>query len=115
MKKLATLLVATMLLTSILVACGATPEPEVVKETVVVMEKETVVVTEKEQVEVTKVVKEEVEKVVTATPEPEEPPPPPPSGTIVVWGWEAALNDTLEAGGVLDDSGQPILMWRSSS
>jgi peptide/nickel transport system substrate-binding protein len=54
-------------------ACGPTPEPQVVKETVVVTEKETVVVTEKEEVEVTKVVTEEVEKVVTATPEPREP------------------------------------------
>jgi peptide/nickel transport system substrate-binding protein len=58
-------------------ACGPTPVPQVVKETVVVTEKETVVVTEKqtvvvtekEEVEVTKVVKEEV--VVTATPPPE--------------------------------------------
>jgi peptide/nickel transport system substrate-binding protein len=61
-----------------LAACGPAPEPQVIKETVVVTEKETVVETvevevEKEvQVEVTTVVKEEVpvETVVTATPEP---------------------------------------------
>lgn len=62
------------------VACGATPEPEVVKETVVVTVKETVVVTEKEEVEVTKVVKEEV--VVTATPPPPPPEPEGPSGSV---------------------------------
>jgi len=57
-------------LTLVLSACGPTPEPEIVKETVVVTEKETVVVTEEKEIEVTTVVKEEVEKVVTATPEP---------------------------------------------
>jgi ABC-type glycerol-3-phosphate transport system substrate-binding protein len=107
MKKLAVLLIVSMVFTSILAACGPTPEPQVVKETVVVTEKETVketvIVTEKEEVEVTKVVKEEVEKVITATPEPEATPTPPPSGKIIVWGWEAALNDTIEASGVLDD------------
>ena len=74
-KLLALLVVLTMLATAV-AACGPTPEPEVVRETVVVTEKETVVVTEKEtvvvteqeEVEVTKEV--EVEKVVTATPEP---------------------------------------------
>ncbi len=103
MKKLGILLVGAILLTGILAACGATQEPEVVKETVVVTQKETVVFTEKEEVQVTTIVKEEVEKVVTATLPPETPPPPPPSGKIVVWGWEAALNDTIEASGVLDD------------
>jgi peptide/nickel transport system substrate-binding protein len=66
--------VMAVMLLGMLAACGPTPEPQVVKETVVVTEKETVVVTEKEevQVEVTTVVKEEVpvEVVVTATPEP---------------------------------------------
>jgi peptide/nickel transport system substrate-binding protein len=68
-------LVTVLMILSLLVAgCGPTPEPQVVKETVMVTEKETVVVTEKEEVEVTKVVKEEVEveKVVTATPQPRE-------------------------------------------
>jgi peptide/nickel transport system substrate-binding protein len=59
-------------------ACGPTPEPQVVKETVVVTEKETVVVTQKEEVEVTTVVKEQV--VVTATPPPE--PTAAPAGSI---------------------------------
>jgi peptide/nickel transport system substrate-binding protein len=69
--KLRLLLSAIVVL--VVAACGPTPAPQVVKETVVVTEKETVVVTEKEEVEVTKVVKEEVEKVVTATPEPTKP------------------------------------------
>jgi peptide/nickel transport system substrate-binding protein len=71
--KLMCLLVTIVVL--VVSTCGPAPEPEVVKETVVVTEKETVVVTEKEevQVEVTSVVKEEVEVVVTATPEPAEP------------------------------------------
>jgi peptide/nickel transport system substrate-binding protein len=76
------------------VACGATPEAEVIKETVVVTVKETVVVTEKEEVEVTRVVKEEVEVtrvvkeevevevVVTATPLPEPPAPEGPTGSV---------------------------------
>jgi peptide/nickel transport system substrate-binding protein len=68
--KLSAVLVVLAMLAGSLAACGPTPEPQVVKETVVVTEKETVVVTEKEQVEVTTVVKEEVEKVVTATPAP---------------------------------------------
>jgi len=72
--KLMAILVVVVMLAGGLAACGPTPEPQIVKETVVVTEKETVVVTEKEevQVEVTTVVKEEVEveKVVTATPEP---------------------------------------------
>jgi len=77
-KRSATWMYKLLLLTIVLAlvaGCGATPEPQVVKETVVVTEKETVVVTEKEevQVEVTKIVKEEVEVVVTATPEPKEP------------------------------------------
>jgi len=101
MKKLAVLLVCTFVLTSLITACGSAPEPEVV-EKVVTQEVEKVVTQEVEKV-VTEVVEEEVEKVVTATPEPEATPTPPPSGRIVVWGWEAALNDTLEAGGVLEE------------
>jgi peptide/nickel transport system substrate-binding protein len=68
------LLTVALVLSFVLAQCGPTPEPEVVKETVVVTEKETVVVTEKEQVEVTKVVTEEKEVVITATPEPVEEP-----------------------------------------
>jgi peptide/nickel transport system substrate-binding protein len=75
-KKLALLAVVVMIAPMVLGACGPTPEPQIVKETVVVSaketvvvtEKETVVVTEKEQVEVTKEVP--VEVVITATPEP---------------------------------------------
>jgi peptide/nickel transport system substrate-binding protein len=75
-KKLAILIVVVMIAPLVLAACGPTPEPEIVKETVVVTEKETVVVTEKETVVVTEqeevqVTKEvPVEVVVTATPEP---------------------------------------------
>jgi peptide/nickel transport system substrate-binding protein len=73
-------LVSLLVVLSLLAGCGPTPEPEIIKETVVVTEKETVVVTEEKevQVEVTTVVKEEVEVevVVTATPAPEEPEEP---------------------------------------
>ncbi len=40
---------------------------------------------------------------VTVPPEATSPPTPKPSGKITVWGWTAALRDTLEASGVLDD------------
>jgi peptide/nickel transport system substrate-binding protein len=74
MWKLLAVVVVVAMLVPALAACGPTPEPEIIKETVVVTEKETVIVTEKEEVEVTKVVVEkeevEVEVVVTATPEP---------------------------------------------
>jgi ABC-type glycerol-3-phosphate transport system substrate-binding protein len=93
MKRLAVLLVCTIALTGILAACGPAPQPEVIEK----------VVTREVEKLVTQVVQQQVEKVVTATPEPEATPPPPPSGKIVVWGWEAALNDTLEGSGVLDD------------
>jgi peptide/nickel transport system substrate-binding protein len=55
-----------------LAACGPTPEPQIVKETVIVTEKETVVETVEVEKEVTVIetVETEVEKVVTATPEP---------------------------------------------
>jgi peptide/nickel transport system substrate-binding protein len=79
-KLVALLVVLTMLATAV-AACGPTPEPEIVRETVVVTERETVVVTEREEVEVTKVVTEEVEveRVVTATPE--------PTNKIVTFAW----------------------------
>ena len=88
--RLLTVFLVLALVVPLAAACGATPEPEVIKETVVVTEKETVVVTEKEtvvvtekeEVEVTKVVKEEVEVVVTATPPPPPPEPEGPSGSV---------------------------------
>ncbi len=93
MKKLAIPLICTLVLTSLLTACGPAPEPQVIEK----------VVTQEIEKVVTQVVKEEVEKVVTATPEPAAPPPPEPEGKIIVWGWQAALGDTLEASGVLAD------------
>jgi len=96
MKRLTALLITVVVLAGLAAACGPAPTPEVkvVKETVVV-EKEKVV-TQEVQVEVTK----EVEVVVTPTPEPEA---PKPTGKIVVWGWTAAIRDTIEASGVLAD------------
>lgn len=41
-----------------------------------------------------------VEKVVTPTSPPEA---PKPEGKITIWGWTAAIRDTLEASGVVDD------------
>jgi peptide/nickel transport system substrate-binding protein len=82
MKYLKPLFGVSLVLLLVVASCGPTPEPEVVKETVVVTEKETVVVTEKEEVEVTRVVKEEVEVVVTATPPPEPPAPEGPTGSV---------------------------------
>jgi simple sugar transport system substrate-binding protein len=63
------------ILGALVTACGPTPEPEIVKETVVVTEKETVVITEEKEVEVevTKVVKEEVPVEVTKIVEKEVP------------------------------------------
>jgi peptide/nickel transport system substrate-binding protein len=83
MKGLKILLVLSAILV-VVVACGPTPEPEVIKETVVVTEKEEVEVTRvvKEEVEVTRVVKEEVEVVVTATSPPEPPAPEGPTGSV---------------------------------
>ncbi len=79
-------IVLTMLIAAlfILVGCApaATPTPEKVVETVEVPVKETVVVE------------------VTPTPVPEA---PKPTGKITVWGWTAALRDTLEASGVPAD------------
>jgi peptide/nickel transport system substrate-binding protein len=66
--KLSAVLVVLAMLAASLAACGPTPEPQVVKETVVVTEKEMVIETVEVEKEVT--VETEVEKVVTATPEP---------------------------------------------
>ncbi|RPI56734.1 MAG: hypothetical protein EHM56_04265, partial [Chloroflexi bacterium] len=74
-KKLAILTLVVMIAPLVLVACGPTPEPIVVKETSVVVE--TVVVEKEGETvvqEATRIV--EVEKVVTATPEPEATEPP---------------------------------------
>ncbi|MEJ2732542.1 MAG: peptide ABC transporter substrate-binding protein [Anaerolineae bacterium] len=71
--KLSAVLVVLAMLAASLAACGPTPEPQVVKETVVVTERETVVVTEQEEVQVTVVVQEEVPVEVTVeVPAPEE-------------------------------------------
>jgi peptide/nickel transport system substrate-binding protein len=51
-RQLLTVFLVLTLVVPLAAACGPTPEPQVVKETVVVTEKETVVVTEKEEVEV---------------------------------------------------------------
>ena len=82
--RLLAMLLVLLALVIPLAACGSTPEPEVIRETVVVTEKETVVVTEKEEVEVTKVVTEEVlvEVVVTATPPPAPSEPEGPTGSV---------------------------------
>jgi glucose/mannose transport system substrate-binding protein len=71
MKKSVSVLLVLLLVVSVVAACGATPEPQIIKETVVVtqeVEKEVI-----QTVEVEKEVIKEVEKevVVTATPEPE--------------------------------------------
>jgi peptide/nickel transport system substrate-binding protein len=79
--------VSFMTLLALLAACGPTPEPQVIKETVVVTEKETVVVTEEKQVEVTTVVREEVEKVVTPT--------SPPARDVIIVALSSAP-DTLD-------------------
>ena len=72
MKRLSVVL-SLVVVVSILVACGPTPEPEVVEKVVTQVIQETVIVEGTPQVvekEVTRVV--EVEKEVTAVPEPEE-------------------------------------------
>jgi peptide/nickel transport system substrate-binding protein len=80
--KLLSTLGLLIVLSLIITQCGATPEPQIIRETVVVTEKEEVQVevtkVVKEEVEVTKVVKEEVEVEVTAPP-----PPDMPEGTLV--------------------------------
>ncbi len=70
-KKLAMLVALVMIATLVLAACGATPEPVIIRETSVVVE--TVVVEKEGETvieEVTKVVEVEKEVVVTATPVP---------------------------------------------
>ena len=106
-KRIFSLLMTILILSSLIAACGPTPTPQVIKETVVVeVEKE---------VEVTKVVEKEKEVVVTATPEPEA-----EAVTILIGGFgplsapgayqggiemrnatEMALDEINEAGGVL--------------
>jgi lactose/L-arabinose transport system substrate-binding protein len=87
-----------------LVACNsAAPETQTVEVTRVVE-----VESEPEQVEVTRVVEvagtpEVVVEVVTATPPPEATQAPKPEGNIVLWGWTAAIRDTLEAAGIVED------------
>jgi lactose/L-arabinose transport system substrate-binding protein len=104
MKKLAVWLVVTMVLTSVLGACGPTPEPQVIEKVVtkeVEVEKVvTQVVQEEVEKVVTQVVQEEVEKVVTATPVPEATPMPKPEGQITLWGWSY---DVMQSTGLIDD------------
>lgn len=81
MKRLSLALLLTMLL-PLAAACGA---PQTVPVTVPI------------PVEQTR------EVPVTAPPEATPQPTPKPTGKITVWGWTAAIRDTLEASGVLDD------------
>ena len=87
MKKMSLLLVV-IVLAGIALSCGPTvtpPPPEKVPMTVVV---------------------QGTPQIVVATAEPSAPPPteiPKPTGKIVVWGWTAAIRDTIEASGVLED------------
>src|SRR5574341_1683526 len=78
--QLLTVFLVLMLVALLLVACGPTPVPQVVKETVVVTKEVEKVVTQQVEVEITKVVKEEV--VVTATPQPEPTAPIGPTGSV---------------------------------
>ena len=79
MKKAFAISVVLIMLATLVAACGATPEPQVIKETVVVTQEVEieVVVTQEVEVEkeviVTQVVEVEKEVVVTATPPPAEP------------------------------------------
>jgi len=79
MKKL-TLLMLSLMLAGMIAACGA---PQTVQVTVPVQQ--------------TKVVQ------VTAPPEASPEPTAKPTGKITVWGWTAAIRDTIEASGVLAD------------
>ncbi|MCL7454938.1 MAG: ABC transporter substrate-binding protein, partial [Anaerolineae bacterium] len=106
------LLSLLMVLSLVLAACGATPEPEIVERTVVetvVVEqtvKETVIVEGTPQV-VEKVVTEVVESVVTATPEPVE---GPKILRVRLYGdiqnldpaFQISENDTVVANAVMD-------------
>ena len=101
-KRILILVGLVTILSLVLAACGPTPEPQIVKETVVVTEKETVVITEEKEVEVTKVVTEEVEKVVTATPEPVAERPTEitivdtNSGANFQWYWQQQVIPSIE-------------------
>jgi len=76
-------------------------EKEVIveKEVPVTVEVEREKVVEKKIVETVEVEKV-VEKVVTPTPLPEK---PKPKGKIMLWGWTAAIRDTVEAAGIIED------------
>ncbi len=89
-----------MALVMLLSACGPAeaPTPEKIIETVEVKVVETVEVIKEVEGET---VIEYVE--VTPTPEPEAPPPEKPTGTITLWGWTAAIRDTMEAAGIFED------------
>ncbi|MFQ5873410.1 MAG: ABC transporter substrate-binding protein [Dehalococcoidia bacterium] len=105
MKRLAALLMAVVVLASFVAACAA-PTPQVIeKEVIVEKEVPVTVEVEKEKVVEKKVVETvEVEKVVeivvTPTPLPEK---PKPKGKIMLWGWTAAIRDTVEAAGIIED------------
>jgi len=109
-RKFALPIIFVILVSLLLAACGptATPTPVTIIETV---EVEVSVV---ETVEVIKEVEGEtvVEYVeVTPTPEPEAPPPEKPTGAITLWGWTAAIRDTIEAAGVVMMF-TPTCRWR---
>jgi lactose/L-arabinose transport system substrate-binding protein len=92
MRKHTSLLTVGVILLGLLAAC-AQPTPEVRE-----VEVEVPV-----EVEVTRVVEGETETVVvTATPEPAAPVPEKPSGTIVLWGWDAAIRDVVVAAGLIE-------------
>jgi len=94
-------LAVSVILLSIIVltscAAPAPPSPQVIKETVVV-EKPVEKVVEKP---VERIVEKNV--VVTATPLPQPTPVPKPKGKITIWGWTAAMRDTLGKTGVIED------------
>jgi ABC-type transport system substrate-binding protein len=100
MKRFSIAISMLILVSLLLAACGATPEPQVIRETVVVTEKETVVETVEVEKEVTVVetvevetevtvvetveVEKEVEKVITATPAAAKTTGPKYGGTLTV-------------------------------
>ncbi|MCI0398797.1 MAG: sugar ABC transporter substrate-binding protein [Chloroflexi bacterium] len=101
MKRLARLALFAVIIL-ILAACNAAPAEQVEVTRVVEVQ------SEPEQVEVTRVVEVEgtpevVVEIVTATPPPEPTDAPKPEGNIVLWGWTAAIRDTLEAAGIVED------------
>jgi lactose/L-arabinose transport system substrate-binding protein len=93
-RKFFALLSLVIVVSMVLSACQG--EKEVTK---VVTEKETIVETVVEKETVIETVVEEKEVVVTATPMPE---PEKPTGKIVIWGWTAAIRDTIEAAGLIE-------------